>query len=539
MNIQAIYDYAKLATLAYVDLSGYSRLGFSTADIIKEGVSNRNPGKTERIPTALGTQMFNPGGSLPDGTVISADTTGQWTVLDPYFNPSVATGHSDPASGFAAMLVSNPIYGKVLAIAGTEPNAPGQFEQDFKDADVRQIGFWGAALGQIVSLYNYVQVLRGTGKVDQLVLKLESAPPANLQSFFVAADSDTGSSPMYLWLEKTAQADGLGMIGANEKLTITGHSLGGHLSAMAVALFPDLFTSAVTFNAPGFNPPTTLSALGADNLLGLFRQLGESPAAVASISDRVSTFESEGAATGDDWDAVSGNATGTPFSKEQYVTVEKNTHDVGHMLDGLAIQALFARLDTTLDLSKAGRLIEAAGTATGRYEALLKILHRMMTGRSLEGVPDGETYRQRLLDEVGSELDLSRVHFLGKVPYPVFLKILQVSRVHVYLTYPFVLSWSMLEAMSSGCLVIGSRTAPVEEVLHEGENGLLVDFFSPREIAERTIEALAKPEAFVDLRRRARQTVAERYDLHQIALPKQLELIAEVLEGRRPHLAVH
>lgn len=154
-------------------------------------------------------------------------------------------------------------------------------------------------------------------------------------------------------------------------------------------------------------------------------------------------------------------------------------------------------------------------------------------------LPDGETYRQRLLDEMGSELDLSRVHFLGKVPYPVFLKILQVSRAHVYLTYPFVLSWSMLEAMSSGCLVIGSRTAPVEEVLREGESGLLVDFFSPREIAERTIDALARPDEYTDLRRRARQTVVECYDLHQIALPAQLELIAEVMQGRRPNVAVH
>lgn len=85
------------------------------------------------------------------------------------------------------------------------------------------------------------------------------------------------------------------------------------------------------------------------------------------------------------------------------------------------------------------------------------------------------TYRQQLLEELGDSLDTSRVHFLGKVPYPTFLKVLQVSRVHVYLTYPFVLSWSMLEAMAAGCAVVGSRTAPVEEVVRDGENGLLVD----------------------------------------------------------------
>ena len=143
-------------------------------------------------------------------------------------------------------------------------------------------------------------------------------------------------------------------------------------------------------------------------------------------------------------------------------------------------------------------------------------------------LPEGQTYRQQMLDELGDALDLSRVHFLGRVPYAVFLKILQVSRVHVYLTYPFVLSWSMLEALAAGCLVIASRTAPVEEVIREGENGLLVDFFNPDALARQAIEALAKPEAFTDLRRRARQTIVERYDLHQVALPAQLALIEEV-----------
>lgn len=90
-----------------------------------------------------------------------------------------------------------------------------------------------------------------------------------------------------------------------------------------------------------------------------------------------------------------------------------------------------------------------------------------------------------LLDELGDDLDRQRVHFLGKVPYPAFLRPLRISKVHVYLTYPFVLSWSMLEAMSTGCLLVASRTAPAEEVIRDGDNGLLVDFFSPVEIADR------------------------------------------------------
>ena len=91
--------------------------------------------------------------------------------------------------------------------------------------------------------------------------------------------------------------------------------------------------------------------------------------------------------------------------------------------------------------------------------------------------PRGETYRSLMLKEVGKSLDMKRVHFIGWTPYDEYLKALQVSSAHVYLTYPFVLSWSMLEAMASGCMVIGSRTAPVQEVIRDGANGRLVEFF--------------------------------------------------------------
>src|SRR5204863_4090433 len=101
---------------------------------------------------------------------------------------------------------------------------------------------------------------------------------------------------------------------------------------------------------------------------------------------------------------------------------------------------------------------------------------------------------------------------------------------HVYLTYPFVLSWSMLEAMSAGCLVVGSRTPPVEEVIRDGENGLLTDFFSPEAIAAKVDEALAMDQR--PFRERARATVVERYDLKRVCLPAQLKLV-EALKGQR------
>ena len=138
---------------------------------------------------------------------------------------------------------------------------------------------------------------------------------------------------------------------------------------------------------------------------------------------------------------------------------------------------------------------------------------------------DGKTFRELMLAELGDAIDLQRVHFLGKVPYSSFVRILQVSTVHVYLTYPFVLSWSMLEAMSAGCLIVGSRTQPVEEVITDGENGLLVDIFDPQEIAQRVIDALADRQAFAAIRANARRTIVDQYDLRTICLPAQLRLL--------------
>jgi glycosyltransferase involved in cell wall biosynthesis len=103
-----------------------------------------------------------------------------------------------------------------------------------------------------------------------------------------------------------------------------------------------------------------------------------------------------------------------------------------------------------------------------------------------------------------------------------------VSSAHVYLTYPFVLSWSLLEAMAAGCVVVASRTAPVEEVVRDGENGLLVDFFSPDEIAARVEETLRAPEKLRDLRARAREAVVAGFDLKRRCLPAQVALVERV-----------
>jgi glycosyltransferase involved in cell wall biosynthesis len=136
----------------------------------------------------------------------------------------------------------------------------------------------------------------------------------------------------------------------------------------------------------------------------------------------------------------------------------------------------------------------------------------------------GGSWKQKLLDEVGPSLDLSRVHFLGRVPHGDFVRLMQVTAAHAYLTYPFVLSWSMLEAMAAGALVIGSRTAPVEEVIADGENGRLVDFFDVPGWSAALIEALEAPERFASHRAAARRTVQGRYDL-KICLPRVVDFV--------------
>lgn len=153
---------------------------------------------------------------------------------------------------------------------------------------------------------------------------------------------------------------------------------------------------------------------------------------------------------------------------------------------------------------------------------------RVCYGRSL---PEGKSYKQHMLEKV--PLDLSRVHFVGTLPYNLYLKVLQASDVHVYLTRPFVLSWSMIEAMSTGCVVLGSATAPVEEVIRDGENGLLADFFSPKQIADRVNEVFESPDRMAQIRANARQTVLERYS-HAQLLPRHLQLMQQVANGNFP-----
>ena len=143
--------------------------------------------------------------------------------------------------------------------------------------------------------------------------------------------------------------------------------------------------------------------------------------------------------------------------------------------------------------------------------------------------PDGE-WKDRFLAEIEGQYDPSRVHFTGTLPYATFLPLLQLSACHVYLTYPFVMSWSLLEAMGCGCAVVGSDTAPVREVIRDGENGLLVDFFSPSDLAAAVAELIrdrGRARAFGEA---ARRTVETHYDLNT-CVSRQLALMDLVASG--------
>ena len=122
------------------------------------------------------------------------------------------------------------------------------------------------------------------------------------------------------------------------------------------------------------------------------------------------------------------------------------------------------------------------------------------------------------------------MHFPGNLAYGPFLHLLKLSACHVYLTYPFVLSWSLLEAMSTGLPIVGSATAPVQEVIRDGENGLLVDFFSPQQLAEAVANLLRNREQAMTLGAAARQTVLANYSLEQ-CVPRHLQLLRLVADG--------
>lgn len=139
---------------------------------------------------------------------------------------------------------------------------------------------------------------------------------------------------------------------------------------------------------------------------------------------------------------------------------------------------------------------------------------------------EGKSYKELLLEEF--DIDLSRVHFVGKLPFDEYIKLLQVSSAHVYLTCPFVLSWSLLEAMAVGCCVIASGTKPVIEIVKDNDNGLLFDFFNINQLVEKIEYALDNKDKMEVIRTNARQRIIDDYALKNL-LPKHIEFVKSLI----------
>jgi len=143
--------------------------------------------------------------------------------------------------------------------------------------------------------------------------------------------------------------------------------------------------------------------------------------------------------------------------------------------------------------------------------------------------PEGTTYRQLWMDKV--KLDSARIHWCGTVPYDQLMAAFNVTAAHIYLTYPFVLSWSMMEAMACGVPLVASDTTPVHELVQHEQNGVLVDFFSAEQVAKACMRLLDDKAYAETLRRKARETIVQNYALKDL-LPKHMALVDRVSKQR-------
>ena len=139
------------------------------------------------------------------------------------------------------------------------------------------------------------------------------------------------------------------------------------------------------------------------------------------------------------------------------------------------------------------------------------------------------TFKTEMLKKY--DYDLNRLHFVGRLPYLDYIKLLQVSTAHVYLTYPFVLSWSCLEAMAIGCVIIASDTAPVKEVMND-KNGILIDFYDTETLVNKVQEVISNKDKFIELSENARKTIIENFELRK-CIQKQLDLFNSVLNNKK------
>ena len=170
--------------------------------------------------------------------------------------------------------------------------------------------------------------------------------------------------------------------------------------------------------------------------------------------------------------------------------------------------------------------------AVAKLQKLRSNLHIVMLGKDRVAYgaqrEDGKTYREWALETF--DFDMSRLHMPGLQSLPTFRDLMRITSAHVYLTVPFVLSWSLMEAMSTGALILGSDTEPVREMITDSENGVLTDFFDTDALVSKLCHILDNKADYQPLREKARQTILDNYSTKDL-LPRYWKLIQSVANG--------
>ena len=383
-------DYAFLADASYVRLNG---INYWDGTKVVEVANNQ-----QRISTKFGQRFFDPAYG------------GQWLVR--HYDDT-----QNPTTGFAATLFERNGK-KVLGLRGTE-SGNGQTLIDLIGADIGQIGLIGMALAQTVSMVNYIRRLAAPAGTPVLQLKVNTSSTPPIVPYVTASGGvlvpgGTNLYPIYISLTAQSTVPGLGLLAPGEKISVTGHSLGGHLAALAARLFPGIVAEAYTYNAPGYDPssadpllllnpafatyiagllgPEAAFLLGAqkltDELIGLFGQYLPQGAAPSFSNLTIHTLRSEDLAPGDDVGVVTPDRikfTGTSFSPPQDIVTEKNSHSMSQLVDSLSLQTLLHRLDATLtDASMRALYGAASSDIPNSQERLLEALHKLFVGTAVQ-----------------------------------------------------------------------------------------------------------------------------------------------------------
>ena len=372
-SILDYYEFAKLSTAAYIKLEDEPSMAGAKIAI----QANRQ----ERIPEALANQMFDP----------KDNPNPVWTIANKN------AYHGNDETGFAATLFERDGE-KVLAIRGTEPSE--QWGLDLFKADIGQIGMVGLALEQTISMINFIAQLRGeagTKNVNRLELVIDDTPPPS--GNYVTMQGLV--SDKYAWIKvHENDIDGYGLIGDNEQIKVTGHSLGGHLATMAARLFPDLITEAYTFNAPGFDPetanvarillppPFNMLVEGqklTDEFIDLFSEFipGTPAAGFSDITNY--NLESEDIEEGNDSSLVASILTGAGgLGEETFIPTEGNSHLIEPFMDSLSMQALLCSIDKSLTIDDMENLyLVASDSVAETEETLLKALYNLFKNEEI------------------------------------------------------------------------------------------------------------------------------------------------------------